>query len=220
MENPYQPPSSCAESSLPLASELAGLKNPRLLGLAAVSCLALATLQQVGDHLGRVLASGVALADLHLHDTYYVVVDSPGVIAWLGVGVSIAANVFYFLWLYRVAANAWLTKPEEMKMSPAMSVGCHFIPIANIVMPYQAMAGIARASCGTAAGVALWWTCWLVLIVASMAFPFLPLASGGVQGVSAFEHLYLLGSIFTFIVSWRLVMKVTRAQTARCSQAI
>jgi len=219
MENPYQPPSSSGSSPPPLVPGVAGLRDPRRLGVIAVSCLALTTLVQIVDHLGRVFAHGVPIADLHLHDTYYVVADPPGGMEWLAMVVSIAANVFYFLWVYRVAANAWLIKPEEMRMGPAMSVGCHFIPIANIVMPYQALSGIARASCGTNAGVALWWTSWLILIVASMVFPFLPPATGGAHEVTAFEHAYLLWSIFTFILSWRLVTRVSRAQAARCHQA-
>ncbi|MDR0608841.1 MAG: DUF4328 domain-containing protein [Planctomycetaceae bacterium] len=55
---------------------------------------------------------------------------------------SIASIILYLCWLYRVNSNARSFGIRQMFFTPGWSVGCHFIPIANIVRPYQIMKGI------------------------------------------------------------------------------
>ena len=71
-------------------------------------------------------------------------------------------------WIYLASANAHLLS-DEMTISPGWAVGWYFIPIANLVLPYQAMREIWLASHfrrywhGHSAPhiLVLWWTLWV-----------------------------------------------------------
>lgn len=215
MDNPYQAPSSDSPPPL-LVQGVEGLKNPRLLGLLSVCFYALSTFGEIAHHLQRSFAAGVALADLDAHDTYYVVSEETGTFEWLMLGAALPVAIFYFMWKFRAAGNAWILNPSVMKMTPAMSVGCYFIPFLNFVWPCKAMAGIARASYGSTAGVALWWTTQMVSLIAG----FLIGATLGDRPPHAMpsmvENFYLVWSIATFVFGWRIVMGISKAQAERC----
>lgn len=215
MDNPYQAPSSDSPPPL-LVQGVEGLKSPRLLGLLSVCFYALSTFGEIAHHLQRSFAAGVALADLHAHDTYYVVSEETGTFEWLVLGAALPAAIFYFMWKYRAVGNAWILNPSDMKMTPAMSVGCYFIPIVNLVLPCKAMAGIARASYGSTAGVALWWTTQMVSMIGGIVIV-ATLADQPPHSLPTMaEHLYLFWSIATFVFAWRIVMSISKAQTERC----
>ena len=38
-----------------------------------------------------------------------------------------------------------------------------------------------------------------------------------VDRLTMFDHIYMVASVATFFVSWRLVMRITRAQSAKCA---
>ncbi|QJE96753.1 DUF4328 domain-containing protein [Luteolibacter luteus] len=217
MENPYQAPS--ADSSpppLPMPG-VEGLKNPRLLGLFAVFFYALGTLGEVADHFQRSFPAEIGISALHQHDTYYVVAEGLGLFEWLMLGAFLAGILFFFLWKYRAARNAWILDPSVMKMTPAMSVGCYFIPILNFIWPCRAMAGIAKASYGSTAGVALWWSTQMIALVGGIVVVAM-LGEHPPDAVPTMaEHLLLLWSIFTFVCAWKIVMRISKAQAARCA---
>jgi len=234
VENPYQPPAAAGEIAV---SPVAGLKNPRPLALIAVWLYGIATVAQVIDHLWRSLVPLPSLPfpastpassatnehfgtmETHVHDTYYV--DSGfGLFDWLMLLTGLGSGIVYLVWKYRAATNARILDPAAMKVSPGMAVGSYFIPLVFFVVPYQAMAGIARATLGSAAGVGLWWACHVIGTLAGF-WVGLTMASGAMASGNPFtrptliEHLYLLGTVITFLISTWLVLKITRAQTAR-----
>lgn len=216
MENPYQAPSS--EEPPPFPGPVVGeLKNPRMLGLASLFFYALSTLGEIAEHFQRSFAAGVAMANLDAHDTYYVVADVPGPFEWLMLGAAVPAAVFFFMWKYRVAVNAWILNPPVMKISPAMCVGYYFIPFWNFVMPCKAMAGIARASYGSTEGVALWWTTQMISMIGGLTVGAMLADQPPHAPPGRVEHLYLIVSIVTFVCAWQIVMKISRAQAARCA---
>jgi len=214
MENPYQSPST--EPPPFSVGRIPGLKNPRVFALASVCLYAISTLGQVMEHLRRTFAAGVALTDLHLHDTYYVVYDGPGPFEWLMLGAMLPSALFFLLWKHRAASNAWIMNASVMTITPAMSVGCYFIPFVNLVMPCQAMAGIARASYGSTTGVAAWWATQIISMIAGLGIGIMSWAQGPAAPPSLAEHLYLGWALLTFVFAWRIVMKITRAQSEKC----
>ena len=215
MENPYQAPSSDSPPPLPVEG-VEGLKNPRLLGLLGICFYALSTLGEIAHHLQRSFAAGVAMASLHAHDSYYVVAGVTGVFEWLMVGAALPSMVFFFMWKYRAAGNGWILNPSVMKVTPAMAVGCYFIPLVNFVLPCKAMAGIALASYGNTRGVALWWTTQLVSMIGGIALGAILASRPEHAAPTLMEHLYIAWSIATFVAAWKIVTEISKAQAEKC----
>jgi hypothetical protein len=233
VENPYQPPAATDE---PVASSVAGLKNPRPLALVAVWLYGISLVAEIADHLWNSLASVPAgllpgatsfssavepyekfgEMEYQYHDTYYV--DSGlGLLDWLVIVPGLASCVFYLVWKYRAATNARILDPPAMTVSPAMAVASYFIPFVFFVVPYMAMAGIARATLGNASGVGLWWACHVSLTLSGIAIGVAAVDDSPFARPGLLEHLYLVGSVVTFLISAWLVMKITRVQAARCA---
>ena len=173
---------------------------------------------EVADYVQRSVAS--PLPDFNnplFHDTY--VVTSAGLTPfdWLMLFTGVGSIIPYLMWKYRAAVNARILDPAATRISPGMAVGSYFIPIVQLVIPCQAMAGIARASTGSIAGVALWWTGHLGAILAGVIIGLMPVPTDGSGRPSTFEHGYIVWSLLTFLATWQLVMRITRAQSARCA---
>jgi hypothetical protein len=229
VENPYQPPAAADEA---VASSVAGLKNPRPLALVAVWLYGISLVAEIADHLWSSLvilpkattsftsATGsyeeFGTLDHQYHDTYYV--DSGlGLLDWLMLVPGLAGCVFYLMWKYRAATNARILDPSVMTISPGMAVGSYFIPFVFFVVPYKAMAGIARATLGNASGVGLWWACHVSLTLSGIAIGVAAVDDSPFERPGLLEHLYVIGSVVTFLISVWLVMKITRVQAAHCA---
>lgn len=86
----------------------------------------------------------------------------------------LACFVLVGRWIYRVVANAHAVG-EAVSITPGWAVGWYFVPLANLVMPYQAMRETWDASHEAAAleegrDTALlpcWWGLWLVTNIVS-----------------------------------------------------
>ena len=233
MENPYQPPAATDE---PVAPSVAGLKNPRPYALVAVWLYGISLVAEIADHLwlswvaGSVAPLPKATTSIssatepyeefgelqyQSHDTYYVDTGI-GLLAWVMIVTGLASCVFYLMWKYRAAVNARILDPSAMTVSPGMAVGSYFIPFVFFVVPYRAMAGIARATLGHASGVGVWWACHVSLTLSGIAIGLAVANDTTFKPPGLLEHLYLVGSVVTFLISAWLVMKITRAQAARC----
>jgi hypothetical protein len=85
-------------------------------------------------------------------------------------GVFIVTGIAFLKWIYRANLNCRGFGAEGMKFSPGWSIGYYFIPILNLVRPYQSMKEIWQVSHGprnwnTQSGSALlgwWWALWLI----------------------------------------------------------
>lgn len=215
MDNPYQPPVS--QEPPPLLEAVAGLKDPRVLALTSLGCYGLATLGDVMMHVHRTIFAPAALLDQH--DTYYVVGSNSKMELEMLIGIiGLLSLLLFFFWKYRAASNARVLDPAVMKMSPAMAVGCYFIPFAQIFLPYKAMLGIARASTGSGAGAAAWWTAHLCSILLGIVLAYLAPASGAITRPTALDHLYMAWDLVTYFFTWQIMMRITRAQSMLCSK--
>lgn len=213
VDNPYQPPNAAEPPILPPSR--ADLRDPRLLAVTSLWLYGISTIAEMADHVQRSVASPLSSQDLH--DTYYVVSAGPTPFDWLMLLAGLGSIVPYLMWKYRAAVNARILDPAAARISPGMAVGSYFIPIVQLVIPCQAMAGIARASTGSITGVALWWTGHVGAILAGVAVGLMPVPPDASGRPSPFEHGYMVWSLLTFLVTWQLVMRITRAQSANCA---
>lgn len=216
-ENPYQPP---REAEVDAEDPLDPPLRPGLYPLVRVAnvCLRLyfaTTVYSVVDYLYRIVAKGGIQQSLH--DSAY---NSPS--DWLNLLMglaSLASTVLFLIWKYRAAANARVIDPDQMKISPGMAVGAYFIPLANLVIPYRAMAGIARASRVDRFWVGAWWVAYLgnwawIIFVTVMAIDVVYAGGKLRQPTAVLYHLVMLWSVLTFYFFWQIMVRVTHAQMA------
>ncbi len=71
--------------------------------------------------------------------------------------VLIVAAVFYLMWLHRAHQNAVAISGEELILSAGWHVGFHFIPLANLVMPFILMYHVANKSAKGALTLVKWY---------------------------------------------------------------
>ena len=92
--------------------------------------------------------------------------------------VMVACIVVVAFWIHRVSANAHALS-DDMTISPGWAVGWYFVPIANLVKPYQGMKEAWMASHfrdnwhgePTPALLIWWWALWLITnILANISF--------------------------------------------------
>jgi hypothetical protein len=60
--------------------------------------------------------------------------------------VALAEVIVYLVWVYCANRNAHALGADKMQYSPAWSVGCFFIPLANLVMPFLMLRELWKAS--------------------------------------------------------------------------
>jgi Domain of unknown function (DUF4328) len=194
-----------------------------MLAVVSLWLYGISMIAEVADHVKRSVTPPLPdfnkplFHDDYVHDTY--VVESAGLtpLDWLMLLTGIGSVISYLMWKYRAAVNARILDPAAARISPGMAVGSYFIPFAQFVIPCQAMAGIARASTGSIAGVALWWTGHVGAILAGVAVGLMPVAPDWSGKPSAIEHGYIVWSVLTFLVTCQLIMRITRAQSAKCA---
>ena len=77
--------------------------------------------------------------------------------------------ILFLKWVYRANENARRLGAVDMQFTPGWAIGWYFVPVASLVMPYQAMKEIWNASTSPAAWqslhghriVRLWWGVFL-----------------------------------------------------------
>lgn len=92
------------------------------------------------------------------------------------VGVACIGFVIYLVWVYRANQNSHYFGAREMKFSPGWAVGCYFVPVLNLWMPFISMKEIWKTSKNPAAwqsqgfGDVLhwWWLFTIGMIIASI----------------------------------------------------
>ena len=154
------------------------------------------------------------------------------------IGVSITALVFNLMWVYRAHKNAETIAGEELFLSAGWNVGFHFIPLANLVVPYLLMLRIAEKSSNenSRTVVLSWWICYGVAFVLSFGSSFLTLASlpgiinatqsGGTFPVdgglgiagTGLSWIANLASFAGFILSFFVISSVTKGQKEKADE--
>ncbi len=149
----------------------------------------LAVLSIAGLGVMFFLSAGTALGDaIRLYGTGIVSDGIPndelietgmlvrGFLALATLLVYVPLTIFFCVWTYRSAANARALGAGGFEITPGWAVGWHFIPIANLWMPFKAFSEFWRASRAdlpervpglwqdTGAGLLLgsWWSAWVL----------------------------------------------------------
>lgn len=156
------------------------------------------------------------------------------------VAVGISSVVFYMMWVYRAHKNAETIAGEELFLSAGWNVGFHFIPLANLVVPYLLMLRIAEKSADQTSKtlVLTWWISLAASFVLSFGglfaslstLPALINASSGASSVvpvdstgailagNGLSALSNLASFVGFVVSFFVINAVTKAQKQRADE--
>jgi hypothetical protein len=138
---------------------------------------------------GHILISVVfavqCLLDATLFSELWVDEDLPAnAIEWAWIAFSALAGliylplfvitvVFYCLWISQANKNARALGAQGMEFTPGWAVGWWFVPIANLVKPYQAVSEVYKASDPEAKPgswqfgdmpslFGLWWAAWII----------------------------------------------------------
>ncbi len=90
-----------------------------------------------------------------------------GIINIATILLTLALTVLYLMWLYRACANLAATNSVPLRFSPGWTVGSHFVPLVNLVIPFLAMRQLYNRSMGEGpdladsgvSDVASWWAC-------------------------------------------------------------
>jgi len=92
------------------------------------------------------------------------------------IGVALLTAVAFLFWIYRAHKNLKALGATDLKFSPGWAIGGFFVPILNIVRPYQVVTEIWKASAAgarrsatlnwtyeqTPLFISLWWGSWLI----------------------------------------------------------
>ena len=130
--------------------------------LTAVQVASWATSWSASDDLVRLAGSGtdVAAAPLFAYD----------LVNTLYLPVGLATYVVACLWLYRARANAIRTAPAWTHARSKVWVWLGWwVPVVQLWFPYQVVRDVRAGSVrdSTSGRLGLWWTCWLVFIIAT-----------------------------------------------------
>jgi hypothetical protein len=90
---------------------------------------------------------------------------------WAGLGLDLILLVLYCAWVYRTNLNCRNFSPA-LTFSAKWAVGCHFIPVMNLIRPYQAIQEIWKVSDNPRSWhsdppsilVGIWWMLWLLIL--------------------------------------------------------
>ena len=191
-------------------------KDPAGRTRIAVACVAI--------YLALELLWGLAL--IYDYATGAAVFDPMGLpsdLVAIGVFVMLLVCVVVVgMWIYRASANAHALS-DEMTISPGWAVGWYFVPIMNLVRPYQGMREIWMASHfrgnwhgePTPGILGWWWGLWIVTnILANLSFRLsLNLAPGDTLDLVVF--LDLAGALLNVPLSLLLINIMRRTAYAQ-----
>ena len=121
-------------------------------------------------------------------------------------------------WIYLANANAHALDAQGMRMSPGLAVGCYFIPIANLGMPFASMREMWKASSAprdweivrAPAIIGWWWLFWLLDNFASAISFRLDLIEGEPGAQRAAEALDIASAVLTVPASLLLALIIGR----------
>lgn len=141
----------------------------------------------------------------------------------------IATYVVFGMWIYRAAANVDAAMVPGFRYTPGWAVGWHLVPIANLYKPFDAMRQIWNASHGGGSNLdrgepllVYWWGLWVLTGIASY-FAFRldldPANAADARTALEAETFSSVLSLALYPLAWRLVDRVTRAQSERLTSA-
>ncbi len=101
---------------------------------------------------------------------------------------GITSIVYFMMWFYRMYRNLWALGNRHVQTTPGWAVGWWFIPVVNLIVPYQLTAEVWRGSlptrdlellhdlrCSrTPPLLPLWWALMLAPLAVGVVFNLLP----------------------------------------------
>jgi hypothetical protein len=146
-------------------------------GIAAVIAVAVATAGGLAAGLFAPVV-GVRLAeDGAVRETAYATYFILQLVAPL---LLVPAGVLVLVWMWRSAKNLEAFPRLYGDLGAGWAIGGWFIPIANLFFPYRVMSQIVREELTARweALVGLWWACWVLSFLGSLAGSFLGVGQG------------------------------------------
>jgi hypothetical protein len=138
--------------------------------------------------------------------------------------VFIVLGICFLRWIYRAAKNLQALFGERMEFSPGMAVGWYFVPIYNLVKPYQAMREIWRLSHGAESTreviLGLWWFLWIVSVFISNIALWFTRGARDVSGDAASRYAYLASDAVDVILAVVALMLVTHIGAAQARNIV
>jgi hypothetical protein len=143
-------------------------------------------------------------------------------------GIAVLTGVFFLVWVYRAYKNLKALGATDLNYSPGWAIGGFFVPILNIVRPYQVISEIWKASAykarrsrgaswlyePTPIFITAWWGLWLFsgffdLLSATLIFG---LEQGNVVSAARYRILSYIANIACAALAGAVVLKITRKQ--------
>ena len=139
-----------------------------------------------------------------------------------------ASGLALMAWIHRAHANLAAEGLDELGFTPGWAATSPLVPIANLIVPFQAMRELWNRSNGEPAHfarlsveqVSSWWSCWVAGILTLSALsvlaaldrltPFVLMTPPGVNMFFLMLALLLMGGAGAFL--WRIVTAITAAQ--------
>jgi hypothetical protein len=123
--------------------------------------------------------------------------------------VALVAVILFFVWSHRLV-SVLRARGEATSYSPAMTVGCWFIPFANLAMPALAMADAWRRAVRTGAGLVWgWWAAYVSFIIIDAVVTNVPFHDR--VTATALSWLDTLASAGAYSLWAVMVLKMTQA---------
>jgi len=98
-------------------------------------------------------------------DSLQTVLNGNGIVALVQVALSLVIGIIFLKWKYRANNNLRKLSTHEFEHTPGWAVGSYFVPIVNLVAPYNAMKEIwtvAHQQEENTRFLGLWWGAWIV----------------------------------------------------------
>ena len=142
--------------------------------------------------------------------------------------ILIACFILVGRWIYRASANAHAVG-RELSITPGWAVGWYFVPLANLVMPYQAMRETwdsSHESAGLEADrdtplLPWWWGLWLVTNIVSNVAAWSSGLGGPPTGLFLFANLVAaLLNVPLCLILIRIARRLEHAQRLAADREI
>jgi hypothetical protein len=195
------------------AAQRARLAMIALLVVVAVEIAALvADVGRVGITNRILRADTVSDGEVTASDTFVQLT------AVLEIAVMIACAVLFLSWLHRVVANGPALGGRELRYTPGWAVGWWFVPVLNLVRPFQVVAEawvVSARDPGAGLGLLLpaWWG---LFILGSVVSRFLVVRTGG-DDVTALRNAAIIDIVASvvLVVAALLCVVMVRRLTER-----
>lgn len=141
-------------------------------------------------------------------------------------GAYALSGILILAWIYRANANASGLGAAGMQFTPAWAVGWYFVPVANLVKPFDAMREIWRASAHPPAWwrypapslLGWWWFFLLLAILAGNVAPRLSMRATSLDALTDATWVWAISDLAGIIagaIFLRIISQVQRMQAAQ-----